>query len=483
MEKSILTMREKSEIIFIEERKLLRSFDANENTGTVELTAKQNVKEHHLKLTKSINRGNLKAEAIYQGLAQNKLASALRGNTATGEVKQCFFVCSAAELEKAYKTTVLGKRKYKKIHGQFSEVEFLLPDQEREYNALSRFQHNKDTELPHLHNDLINGTYEMSPYTAVVIPRKGKSPRILLVPVPRDRIVFNLTRERVKPILQFMDSYNVFGSARHPRLPKIINILEQVREAMKNNSHILKIDIKDFFPSIDREKMLGVLSKYIDDKSILILIRGSFYNQINCDKKYEELVAPLKKKGIPQGCSFSPLFANLYALDLDIFLNSKGITAFRYLDDLIAFTNSRREANNIYTNISRIGNSLGLKIHPLEKGGKKSYISNSHKSIEYLGVIIAHDKFMIPEEAIKDFKNGITQKCNTITIKKFGSNKVMEAIAMYIRGWKEFYGNICIKDYINRSSEINDWLKGYYKKRFASVSDFIKFENVAKYYL
>ena len=133
------------------------------------------------------------------------------------------------------------------------------------------------------------------------------------------------------------------------------------------------------------------------------------------------------RKGIPQGCAYSPLLANFYALELDEYVSKKNLVSFRYLDDMMIFLESEEETKSVFEGLKLVAKNLNLKIHEIDKKTKnKTYIQQSNHTFEYLGIEIMSDgSFKIPLAKIKKevtlIKTGIF---NRVTIKKFGAEKV-----------------------------------------------------------
>jgi retron-type reverse transcriptase len=86
-------------------------------------------------------------------------------------------------------------------------------------------------------------------------------------------------------------------------------------------SWILEGDIKSFFDSIDHHLLADLLSKYVNDRSLIHiywkLVRAG-YIEWNEEKKFL-----LADKGVPQGGILSPLLSNLILHQFDLFIEMK----------------------------------------------------------------------------------------------------------------------------------------------------------------
>lgn len=461
-----------------------------------------NTEQHHRSLSLNKEDGTLKSGVVETG-STIKATPCFRENgkeiDTCHNCAECFFIFTKKELEEAGREICSGKRKFKKVRGEFEDLEFLLDPNDKERNSLYEFCEVKDHNISELYNDLISHNYKISPYVGVVISRgKGKKPRTLLVPKPRDRVIFTATFKKILGDLDFINNFNVFGSHKHTKFKKMKEILDAVARESSVYKYVLKIDIKDFFPSINREILLDKIKVYIKDKRIFNLINSAIYNKIQYPLQYKEngvlkscvdIFQPLENNGIPQGCAFSPLLANIYALDIDKYFSDNKYTSFRYLDDLIVFTNTKEEAEELFCKVKEIAKGICLEVHEFGND-KKSYIKEVTEPLLYLGVKIVNKDFFIPEEAIKEFLgitettgvlSGVRRICNKHTIKINHEKVVNKGLIPYIRGWKEFYSKVCENDFKKKKDMINFKLKEYYKKTFKD--DLVHYRNNESIYL
>lgn len=100
---------------------------------------------------------------------------------------------------------------------------------------------------------------------------------------------------------------------------------------------ILKLDIRNFFPSIRLEDVVGVFKEKVIVSSY-VTVRG--FQSLVCSDEICEYFAKLCTLfgGLPQGAATSPALSNLYMLELDFELDAiatnNGLQYTRYADDL-----------------------------------------------------------------------------------------------------------------------------------------------------
>lgn len=311
----------------------------------------------------------------------------------------------------------------------------------------------------------------MSPYSGFTIPRKNKAPRPILSPDPRDRIIFTAILKKIEGNFSSLSELNILGSGTNKRLNNPKEIFHDILKHLPAYSFVMKVDIQDFFPSINKVKLLEKLDRTISDKRILNLIRASFYNPIHYfdeerDKKYFK--DPAGDIGIPQGCAYSPLLANFYFSHIDRILNNKGFYSYRYFDDMLVLASSWEDANYIHSFISREAEKLDLKVHLL--GGNKSYILSLRKPFEYLGIQVCNGQLLIPESQVGKFKEHIAnQLVNRHLALTFGSEPLAAALFLYLRGWQEYYSKVALRDYQRKKVVINEWLFNRYNTVFSGT--------------
>ncbi len=379
------------------------------------------------------------------------------------------FYFSDTEILRAVKQVKKGKvykgKPKKDLRNCYIEEEI------KEKNALGKFFEHQHKNVSLLLSDIEKDKYKITPYQAIVIPRKGKKPRPILVPAPRDRIMFTAVLNRIRTPLYFLQSeYNIFGSAKHNDLPTIKDILYKITQHRKKFRYILKVDIIDFFPSILKDKLLTDLSRYVKDEYCLEIIKESLYNKLNyigdAVKHTDRFVKPDTNIGIPQGCAYSPLLANFYARGIDDWLKMQGLISFRYLDDLLIFAKDAQHAERIFRNIKDIGNKLGLKYHELNKDKTKSYSAPTSQPFEYLGITIKKEGLFIPPEKIENFISTFKNNFfNLGTIRRLNIKKVFGETELYVKGWANYYSRVSPEHFNVVREEVNERLKAYILKK------------------
>lgn len=127
------------------------------------------------------------------------------------------------------------------------------------------------------------------------------------------------------------------------------HIKKILKNDKKNTKYCLKLDIKKFYPSIDKEILKRKFRKVLKDRETLNLI----------DK-----IIDSSDQGLPIGNYTSQWFANFFLQDLDHYIKEKMKVKYyiRYMDDMILFSKNKRELHKIKDNINIYLNNENLKL-------------------------------------------------------------------------------------------------------------------------
>lgn len=380
---------------------------------------------------------------------------------------------SYSDLQKAYSKVRGGRKK-------LADKSFRNFKTSRD-NSLGLFfvdenHYKKSVLLKSILDDYINKKYNIEKYHCVVLPKKGNGIRTILVPSPKDRILFSaINQNMAKYILPEINKYYIFGSGKRKDLSNAKAIISEVQKCSSQYSHVLKIDIKKFFPSISKRILLRKLKPLLNENTHKI-VRDSFYNRIEyifsnkLSEDLKKLAIESAPKGIPQGCAYSPLLANYYALSLDALVKSLEFPAFRYLDDMIIFTNSEKEAQFVFKQLKKESKKLKVEFHDIGVDRSKTYIQKTSEVFEYLGIDILPDgTYKIPlsklDKEIELIKKNIV---SFETIKSFGAKRVVSVLTEHIKGWRSYYKKnfpSAYEDFLKNKKHYNNQLDIHYKTR------------------
>ena len=105
--------------------------------------------------------------------------------------------------------------------------------------------------------------------------------------------------------------------------------LVQARQYVNEGySHVVDIDMAQFFDRVNHDYLMNLLSERIKDKRVLKLIHGHLKAGAMIDG-----IATVNREGTPQGGPLSPILSNILLDKLDKELESRGHHFVRYADD------------------------------------------------------------------------------------------------------------------------------------------------------
>lgn len=213
-------------------------------------------------------------------------------------------------------------------------------------DEVARFEHRLEDNLFHLRNQLLTGSYRPGDYSSFLIHEPKR--RLISAAPFRDRLVHHALCNIIEPIIEksfVFDSYaNRVGKGTH-------RALERAQTFSRRYRFVLQLDIRQFFPSIDHQILLSMLTRHIPDARVLELaaqilesgagILQGEYTMVHF--KGDDLFAALRPRGLPIGNLTSQFWANVYLSSFDHFAKRElRCPAYvRYVDDILLFSNEK----------------------------------------------------------------------------------------------------------------------------------------------
>ncbi|MBI2241483.1 MAG: RNA-directed DNA polymerase (reverse transcriptase) protein [Magnetospirillum gryphiswaldense] len=227
-----------------------------------------------------------------------------------------------------------------------------------------RFEAALPSEIDLIRRKVLSGSYAFTKYLAKLVSKGArKNPRVLSIPTVRDRLT-------LRALCEFLSQVYEDDVTKKPHI--YIKCLRELLPAYPGGV-FLRIDVKDYYPSINRHRLLDIIKKKIRKKEAIHLIRSAIETHTSDDKD----------EGIPQGLSISNILASVYLRDMDAELSEK-YSYFRYVDDILVLCKDRPESDAAFADIQARLSKKYLSCHPLSESGK-TCVKNVSDGIDYLG--------------------------------------------------------------------------------------------------
>jgi hypothetical protein len=288
-------------------------------------------------------------------------------------------------------------------------------------NAL-KFEMNLERNIMALYRELMDRSYR--PGTSICFVVTRPKPREVWAADFRDRIAHHLLYNRIAE--RFHRAFIADSCACIPGRGTLYGarrLEHKIRSITQNWSrpaYYLKLDFANFFVSINKNILHGLLAKKISEPWVMWLAETILFHdprenvRIKGTRELLALIPPHKSLflqpahlGLPIGNLSSQFFANVYLDALDQYVKHQiGARHYiRYVDDMVLLHNSPEWLNKAGREINRFAKEhLGLALNP-----RKTILQPISRGVDFVGQIIKPWRSVLRRTT---FKNALKAVCN-----------------------------------------------------------------------
>ncbi|ASJ76620.1 group II intron reverse transcriptase/maturase [Granulosicoccus antarcticus] len=272
------------------------------------------------------------------------------------------------------------------------------------------------------------------------------------VPTVIDRLIQQALLQVLQPLLD--PTFSKFSYGFRPGRSAHDAVLHAQQCVQQGYQVVVDVDLEKFFDRVNHDVLMDRLSKRIDDKAVLRLIRRFLRAGVMINGVLVE-----RLEGTVQGSPLSPLLANVLLDEVDQALERRGHKFARYADDCNVYVRSQRAGERVLRSLRKLYAKLHLRVNEAKTAVGPVF------GRKFLGYCLRRwsgntVKIAVSPSAIVKFKQRIRQ----ITRRVGGRSLVQVAVELrsFIPGWKAYF-------HLAQTPKIFRDLDGWIRRRLRAI--------------
>lgn len=224
--------------------------------------------------------------------------------------------------------------------------------------TIEMFEADLDTNLNRVTQQLAESRYRPQAVRRHWIAKPGSSEkRPLGIPTVRDRVVETALHNVMEPIFERDFAEHSYGFRPMRGCKDALRRVDRLLKA--GNTWVVDADLRSYFDTIPKQKLMEQVAKKIADSRVLELVEAMLQQEV-----MDGLEHWTPEAGTPQGAVISPLLSNIYLDPLDHEMARSGYEMVRYADDFVILCRSEAKARLALAKVQEWTAQAGLQLHP-----------------------------------------------------------------------------------------------------------------------
>lgn len=346
----------------------------------------------------------------------------------------------------------------------------------------SEFEHAHQRHLKRIIGQLRTGKLSFDPVEGVLQDKRkrlaaGKDPRPIAISTIQNRVVQRAILQVLQPrqARNLRDPDTRYETVRDDRLGRINDVnrseygvggliyphggvrpaIEKIMTAMDDGAKFyFQSDIQAFFTKILTNKVVDFIRSETGDEAFVGLFAKALEVHLGNE---DELVGythlfPKGGIGVAQGSSLSAFAGNVLLYDMDQQLNTMGVTAVRYIDDILMVGADVDSIEVAKAYAEKTLTDFGFGLYTPADGADKAAQGECSKSINFLGCTLQPKRCVPSKKSIKNMRDGVQETLayskaairdalakGTPLNSKHSQSATLDSLGKRIYGWQKSF--------------------------------------------